>query len=66
MTSKFAYPLGLDKQAIAAAKTAVIKLGECRGCLRDVISTDFKDPISRREFAISGLCQSCQDGIFGP
>jgi hypothetical protein len=26
---------------------------------------DFRDEISRKEFGISGLCQPCQDGIFG-
>ncbi len=26
----------------------------------------FKDPLSRKEFGISGMCQNCQDEIFGP
>jgi hypothetical protein len=26
---------------------------------------EFSDDLSRREFRISGLCQSCQDAIFG-
>jgi hypothetical protein len=26
---------------------------------------EFKDELSRREFGISGLCQGCQDGVFG-
>lgn len=29
-------------------------------------AADFKDNISRKEFAISGLCQSCQDLFFDP
>lgn len=29
-------------------------------------ATDFTDELSAREYRISGLCQSCQDGIFGP
>lgn len=28
-------------------------------------ATDFRDDISRTEYRISGLCQSCQDKIFG-
>lgn len=28
-------------------------------------ATEFKDEISRREYRISGLCQKCQDKIFG-
>lgn len=39
-------------------------------CLRPPIgcggpATEFKDTLSRREFAISGLCQKCQDSVFG-
>ena len=26
---------------------------------------DFRNEISRKEFTISGICQSCQDQIFG-
>lgn len=29
-------------------------------------ATDFTDDVSAREYRISGLCQSCQDNIFGP
>jgi len=25
----------------------------------------FRDELSRKEFGVSALCQSCQDGIFG-
>ena len=25
----------------------------------------FKDELSKREYSISGLCQKCQDSIFG-
>lgn len=27
--------------------------------------SDFKNDLSRKEFGISGLCQKCQDGVFG-
>ena len=33
------------------------------GCGKPV--GEFRDEISRREFSISGLCQSCQDSFFG-
>lgn len=33
------------------------------GCGRPV--TGFKDEISRQEYEISGLCQDCQDQVFG-
>lgn len=28
-------------------------------------ATDFRDPLSLREYQISGLCQECQDSVFG-
>lgn len=28
-------------------------------------ATHFKDELSRKEFSISGLCQDCQDAIYG-
>jgi len=27
--------------------------------------TEFRDALSRREFNISGMCQKCQDDVFG-
>ena len=35
----------------------------CVSC--DGVATDFKDDLSRREYSISGLCQKCQDEVFG-
>jgi len=35
------------------------------GCGRPVDMSEFRDDLSRREYRISGLCQSCQDAIFG-
>jgi len=28
-------------------------------------AASFRDDLSRKEYAISGMCQSCQDDIFG-
>jgi len=33
------------------------------GCGKEV--QGFKDELSRKEYGISGLCQECQDSIFG-
>ena len=45
----------------------VIKTDKCMaapfGCGGD--ATEFKDAISVREYRISGLCQKCQDAVFG-
>lgn len=42
-----------------------VKQGKCPHCDKPVIIQDFRNEISRREFKISGLCQKCQDEIFG-
>lgn len=34
------------------------------GCGKPI--TPFRDQVSENEYLISGLCQSCQDDIFGP
>jgi hypothetical protein len=34
----------------------------CRMCNGE--ATSFTDELSKREFAISGMCQKCQDGFF--
>lgn len=28
-------------------------------------ATEFRDALSRKEYRISGLCQECQDSVFG-
>lgn len=35
----------------------------CPGCRQPI--GKFRDKLSRREYEISGLCQKCQDGVFG-
>jgi len=41
------------------------KDGLCPVCGSRVDFNDFCDDISIKEYCISGLCQSCQDSIFG-
>lgn len=36
---------------------------ECMTCGADAI--EFRDELSMREYSISGMCQKCQDKIFG-
>ena len=40
--------------------------GICPLCGKKVIVDEFRDDISKREFKISGMCQSCQDKVFNP
>ena len=37
--------------------------GNCMTCEHP--NMEFSDDLSRKEYAISGMCQECQDGIFG-
>ena len=42
-----------------------IKNGRCPDCKRRISDIPFKDSISKQEYHISGLCQICQDKVFG-
>ena len=44
-------------------RTTAIENEMCVSCKEDI--RDFRDDLSKREYAISGLCQQCQDGVFG-
>jgi hypothetical protein len=48
-------------------RTEAIYTNKCAsppaGCGGD--ASQFKDPLSRQEYTILGLCQNCQDKIFG-
>lgn len=39
--------------------------GRCPFCGKKIdVENEFRDEISKREFGISGMCQSCQDDFF--
>ena len=40
-----------------------IASGLCMTCEGE--ATTFKDDLSRKEYTISGMCQSCQDSVYG-
>jgi len=50
-----------------AGRTTAIKSDRCVrppvGC--EGPATEFRDELSKREYRVSGLCQKCQDKIFG-
>ena len=50
--------LGIDRKE--SIKTKV-----CATCNADVELDSFKDMLSLKEFHISGMCQHCQDSVFG-
>lgn len=39
--------------------------GLCPFCGHEVDIREFRDELSVKEFKISGLCQKCQDEVFG-
>ena len=45
------------------SRTESISGNACVSCGED--ASEFEDSLSRKEYTISGLCQSCQDYIFG-
>ena len=44
--------------------TTRIDAGRCPLCTQEVNPDGFRDDLSRKEFRISGMCQSCQDAFF--
>lgn len=47
----------------ALTRTEAIKTNNCVGCQKPV--GEFSDFVSLKEYRISGLCQTCQDSVFG-
>ena len=41
-----------------------VELGKCPFCGKTVKMEEFDDELSKREFKLSGLCQSCQNKTF--
>lgn len=44
-------------------RVATIQANTCTWCGKT--AAEFRNDISRREYSISGFCQSCQDDVFG-
>ena len=51
-------------QSKAKRKDALMPI--CAFCKKPIDpDRDFRNEISRKEFTISGICQACQDSVFG-
>jgi len=55
-------------EAMLSKLTGVSRVGavaeaSCVTCKGN--ATSFRDALSRKEYTISGLCQPCQDSVFG-
>jgi hypothetical protein len=48
------------------SRVRTIANGECMTCDMIGITADsFRDELSIKEYTISGMCQKCQDSVFG-
>lgn len=45
-------------------KAKLIRQGKCPSCKRPIWPQAFTDDLSKKEYSISGLCQTCQNSIF--
>ena len=59
------HPSIRDAQSVILGRNVVESIQKDTYASCDGPATDFRNDISRREFTISGLCQSCQDRVFG-
>ncbi|KKL85636.1 hypothetical protein LCGC14_1952760 [marine sediment metagenome] len=57
----------LDSYSVATygrSRTSSIKSDTCVACGAKAPPESFKDALSKKEYSISGMCQSCQDVAF--
>lgn len=53
------------EQAGFGKEMKLVENRQCPICTQKINPNDFKNDLSLREFIISGMCQKCQDKIFG-
>ena len=53
------------QQAGFGEEVEAVERGNCPLCKHKVDENEFRNEVLRRKFSVSGLCQSCQDDIFG-
>ena len=47
-------------------RVKTITEGYCVSCGKEgIVASSFRDDLSKKEYAISGMCQCCQDDVFG-
>lgn len=50
-------------EIVGISRQEAAEKGICTFCKQPI--SDFHDAVSRREYLISGLCQKCQDEVWG-
>jgi predicted restriction endonuclease len=53
------------RQAGFSKEVEAVENNRCPICGAEIDPNDFRDELSKKEYGISGLCQGCQDDIFG-
>ena len=53
----------MSKRLFNRSRSDCITSDTCVMCGQS--ATNFRDALSRKEFSISGMCQPCQDHVFG-
>lgn len=54
------------KELLSESLGGSTKKGDCATCgRRGLEETEFRDELSKKEYGISGMCQKCQDEVFG-
>jgi len=53
------------KQAGFGKQVEAVEHSFCPFCKKPIVKDEFKDELSEKEYKISGLCQKCQDDMFG-
>lgn len=51
------------KYAFGRPRKETIQQSKCVTCGKP--ATEFRDALSRKEYTISGMCQECQNSVFG-
>lgn len=51
-------------EAVYKGTVMAVENNCCPLCMEPINVMTFRDKLSEREYAISGMCQSCQDNIF--
>ena len=60
-------PPDLSKPAFAVFPEAADRIMQsiCVTCPNEIHDKDFRNDLSKHEYGISGMCQKCQDDVFG-
>ena len=60
-------PPDLSKPAFTLFPHAADRIifGVCVTCPNSIEEKYFRDDLSKKEYGISGMCQDCQDSVFG-